>query len=34
MDQVFVDKMEAGMGELGISLDDGKMEQFYSITRF
>lgn len=29
MDQVFVDKMEAGMGELGISLDDGKMEQFY-----
>lgn len=29
MDQVFVDKMEAGMGELGISLDHGKMEQFY-----
>ena len=29
MDQLFVDKMESGLNDLGISLSNRKMEQFY-----
>lgn len=29
MDQIFVDKMQEGLGELGITLSDHQMEQFY-----
>ena len=29
MDQIFVDKMQEGLGKLGITLSDHQMEQFY-----